>query len=165
MTKLITTIENHTFAVEVERGNGGRGEWQVRVNGELLTVRLPDAAASFNEIEWLVVDGRPYEIVADPDLRWLKAYRGIHRVEIKDQADGGTRPRSGDGRIKAPIPGLINRVMVSQGEIVEAGQPLLVLEAMKMENEIRAGRDGVVSALHVTPGQSVTRNELLAEIS
>ena len=55
MTKLITTIENHTYEVDVVKADPHRGEWQVRVNGELLTVRLPDAAATFINIEWLVV--------------------------------------------------------------------------------------------------------------
>ena len=165
MTKLITTIENHTYEVDVERADPYSGEWQVRVNGELLTVRLPDAAAAYANIEWLVVQNRPYEIVFDPELHWLKAYRGMHRVEVEDQALAVTRPRSGDGRLKAPIPGLITRLMVQQGDTVEVGQPLLVLEAMKMENEIRATRPGVIATLHVGIGQSVIRNELLAEIS
>lgn len=165
MTKLIATIENHTFAVDMEKADPYGGEWQVRVNGELLTVRLPNAAASFHDIEWLIVQDRPYEIVFDRELHWLKAYRGQHRVEVQDQAEMVLRPRSGDGRLKAPIPGLITRLMVQQGDNVEVGQPLLVLEAMKMENEIQASRNGIVSALHVTIGQSVTRNQLLAEIS
>jgi biotin carboxyl carrier protein len=165
MTKLITTIENHTYEVEVERADPHCGEWQVRVNGALLTVRLPDAAAAYANIEWLVVQNRPYEIVFDLELHWLKAYRGMHRVEVEDQALAVTRPRSGDGRLKAPIPGLITRLMVQQGDTVEVGQPLLVLEAMKMENEIRATRPGVITTLHVGIGQSVIRNELLAEIS
>lgn len=164
MTKLITTIENHTYEVEVVKADIHRGEWQVRVNGELMTVRLPDAAAPYPTIEWLVVQNRPYEIVFDPELHWLKAYRGMHRIEVEDEAVVVTRPRSGDGRLKAPIPGLITRLMVQQGDTVETGQPLLVLEAMKMENEIRATRPGVIAALHVTIGQSVIRNELLAEI-
>ena len=165
MTKLITTIENHTYEVEVVKADVHQGQWQVRVNGELLTVCVPDAAASYLNIEWLVVQDRPYEIVFDPELHWLRAYRGMHRIEVEDAAMAVTRPRSGDGRLKAPIPGLITRLMVQQGDTVEVGQPLLVLEAMKMENEIRATRPGTIAALHVNLGQSVIRNELLAEIS
>ena len=89
----------------------------------------------------------------------------MHRVDVEDQAVSVTRPRSGDGRLKAPIPGLITRLMVNQGDAVEVGQPLLVLEAMKMENEIRATRPGIIAAIHVAVGQSVIRQELLAEIS
>jgi biotin carboxyl carrier protein len=54
--------------------------------------------------------------------------------------------------------------MVSLGQGVEAGQPLLILEAMKLENEIRAPRSGQVSAIHVTAGQGVALNEVLIEI-
>ena len=73
-------------------------------------------------------------------------------------------PASGDGRVKAPIPGLISRVLVEPGATVSAGQPLVVLEAMKMENEIRAPFDGVVSALSVSVGQTVLGNQVLAEV-
>ncbi len=72
--------------------------------------------------------------------------------------------RSGDGHLKAPIPGLVAKVLVAVGEQVEAGQPLLILEAMKMENEIRAPLSGWIKTLNVAPGQSVSHNELLAEI-
>ncbi|MBK9055208.1 MAG: hypothetical protein IPL78_31220 [Chloroflexi bacterium] len=93
MTKLITTIENHTYEVDVVKVDTHSGEWQVRVDGELLRVRLPNAAAAFSDIEWLIVQDHPYEIAFDRDIHWLKAYRGIHRVEIEDQAVVVTRPR------------------------------------------------------------------------
>lgn len=54
-----------------------------------------------------------------------------------------------DGRVKSPIPGLVAHIRVQVGDRVEAGQPILVLEAMKMENEIRAPVKGVVTAVHV----------------
>jgi biotin carboxyl carrier protein len=74
------------------------------------------------------------------------------------------RPASTDARIKAPIPGVIVRLLVEVGQEVAADQPVLVLEAMKMENEIRAARAGTVASMHVQPGQSVKLHELLAEI-
>jgi biotin carboxyl carrier protein len=137
----------------------------VTVNGEPLQVEIPDMDAPLEEMDWIVVDDRPYEITFDRDLRWIKAYNAIHRVEVRDQEMMVARPHSGDGRVKAPIPGLIARVLVAAGQQVQAGDPLLVLEAMKMENEIRAQRAGVVNALHVNPGQSVARHEVLVEIS
>ena len=86
-------------------------------------------------------------------------------MEIQDLNQRVARPRSGDGRVKAPIPGLISRVLVAPGESVTAGQPLIILEAMKMENEIRAPFDGVVQAIGVTVGQTVLRNTVLAEVN
>ena len=74
------------------------------------------------------------------------------------------RPASTDARIKAPIPGIVVRLLVEVGQEVMADQPVLVLEAMKMENEIRAARSGRVASLHAQPGQSVKLHELLAEI-
>ncbi len=75
-----------------------------------------------------------------------------------------TRPASGDGRVKAPIPGLIARLLVEPGAVVEPGTPVLILEAMKMENEIQAPRGGTVTEISVELGQIVTLNELLMEI-
>ena len=75
-----------------------------------------------------------------------------------------SRPASGDGRVKAPIPGLVTKVCIERGDQVEAGEPLLVLEAMKMENEITAPRNGTVSELNVSVGQVVALHEVLVEI-
>lgn len=67
-------------------------------------------------------------------------------------------------KIHAPIPGIIRSVDVSTGDAVQPGQPLCVLEAMKMYNTIRATRSGVVSAVHVEPGTHVGRFEVLVEV-
>jgi biotin carboxyl carrier protein len=115
--------------------------------------------------EWLVVDERPYEVVMDPDLTWIQSASGIHRMMVRDlEAFSGNRLRGGDGRVTAPIPGLIARLFVQPGMMVTVGQPLLVLEAMKMENEIGAPVAGQVLAVHVQPGQTVARKHLLVEI-
>ena len=72
---------------------------------------------------------------------------------------------NGAGSVKAPMPGTINDIKVTEGQAVKAGEVLVILEAMKMENEIRATRPGLIAAIHVTVGQSVIRQELLVEIS
>jgi len=113
----------------------------------------------------VLVDNRPYEIVVDRDLRWIKAYSGLHQLEVRDLDAAVTRPVSSDGRVKAPIPGLITRVRVAEGDQVEAGQRLMVLEAMKMENEIIAPRSGFVRTLNVQAGQSVMLGEVLIDIT
>jgi biotin carboxyl carrier protein len=69
-----------------------------------------------------------------------------------------------DGDVLAPIPGLIMRVCVVEGQSVAPGEPICVLEAMKMENEIRAHCAGRVAALPVRPGQPVALRQLLAHI-
>src|SRR5262245_50327768 len=71
---------------------------------------------------------------------------------------------SGPQRLIAPMPGKIVRVMVKPGDAVDARQPIVVVEAMKMENEVRAGRGGTVAEVHAREGQSVDAGALLVTI-
>jgi biotin carboxyl carrier protein len=71
---------------------------------------------------------------------------------------------SGPQRITAPMPGKVVRIPARAGDAVRARQTVLVIEAMKMENELKAGRDGVVGELHVREGESVEAGALLAVI-
>jgi biotin carboxyl carrier protein len=66
--------------------------------------------------------------------------------------------------VKAPIPGQIAQVLVTAGQPVKAGQTLIILEAMKMRNEIRSQAAGTVSVVHVAAGQTIARGDLLVEI-
>jgi len=166
MHKLAVTIDDRTYEIEAGVFPQNEETFSLRVNGEPVTVRIPELEAAFAEMEWMVVDGRPYEVTFHPKLEWIKAFGGLHKLEVRDMATTAVQPvGNGDGRIKAPIPGLITRVMVKRGQAVRAGEPLLILEAMKMENEIRAPRAGVVSALPVAVNQSVLREQVLVEIS
>lgn len=69
-----------------------------------------------------------------------------------------------DNAVISPMPGTVVKLMAAQGDTVTKGQPVLVLEAMKMENEITASKDGVISAVYVAEGQTVAANEALFEI-
>jgi biotin carboxyl carrier protein len=165
MHKLAITIDDQMYEIEASVFPQNEDTFTLLVNGETVSVRMPELNAAFADMEWLVVDGRPYEVTFHPKLEWIKAYGGLHRLEVRDLAAIGTQfVSNGDGRVKAPIPGLITRVMVTKGQEVKAGEPLLILEAMKMENEIRAPRAGVVSALPVSVNQSVLREQVLVEI-
>jgi biotin carboxyl carrier protein len=165
MSKLSVTIDGRTFEVEVRIPPGCDGEeLMANVDGQELHVAV-SCVDGPEQIEWLMVDGRSHQIVVDRDLHWLRSTTGLHHFEVRDLETIVARPVSGDGRLKAPIPGMITRVIVHVGDQVEAGQPILVLEAMKMENEIRAPRAGIVSRLDVAPGQGVALHEVLAEIT
>jgi acetyl/propionyl-CoA carboxylase alpha subunit len=165
MLRLAITIDGQVYDVELDFSSERGDELDVRVNGEPSRVQVPGMGAPLEAMDWLIVDGRPHEVIFDPDLRWIRGSGGIHLVEVRDREATLTRPLSGDGRVKAPIPGLIRRVLVAPDQRVEAGQPLVVLEAMKMENEIRAPFEGVVVVLNVQPGQTVTRGELIIEVT
>ena len=163
MIKVSVAIDGKAYEVDVTGFSGAVGVFSVIVEGQALEVAVPEVAQP-GQMEWIIVDGRPYEIAVDPNLRWIKAFDGMHRVEVADRHVAVSRPVSADGRVKAPIPGLVTRVLVQQGDQVEAGQPLLLLEAMKMENEILAPRGGSVLHLSALPGKSVTLNEELMDI-
>ena len=85
------------------------------------------------------------------------------RRRFAGKEDGGV-PGSGPQRITAPMPGKIVRVLVGGGDPVRARQPLIVIEAMKMENELRAARDGTVDEIHAREGMSVDGGALLLVI-
>ncbi|NDJ86726.1 MAG: biotin/lipoyl-binding protein [Chloroflexi bacterium] len=164
MSKLAVTIEGQQFEIELDLVPQMGPDIIVHVNGQPIPVTIPNRDISLNGIEWLIVGERSYDLAIDRDLHWIRSHKGIHHVEVRDLEATVIKPRSRDGRVKAPIPGLVTRILVEIGQAVSAGDTLLVLEAMKMENQIRAPRDGTVATLHVEPGQSVARNEVLAEI-
>jgi biotin carboxyl carrier protein len=85
---------------------------------------------------------------------------GSRRWTRKDDGGSGTGPL----RLVAPMPGKVVRVLVAAGQAVRARQPLVVVEAMKMENELRAGRDGTVVDVHAREGMSVDAGALLVVI-
>ncbi len=165
MSKIVVTVGGHTFEVDIDLNQRHNAEISVQVDEETRRVSVPDLDAPIDQMEWIIVDDRPCEIVIDPDLRWIRDKTGVHFLEVRDLEARVTRPVSRDGRIKAPIPGLIKAVFVAEGDQVEVGQPLLILEAMKMENEIHAPKSGVVTQISVKPGQDVALHEVLAEVS
>ncbi|MBK9714355.1 MAG: biotin/lipoyl-binding protein [Kouleothrix sp.] len=163
MSKISVIIDGMTFDVDVRLGQPGDSTALVEVNGQALSVSMPHLDGA-DQLAWALVDGRPYEVVVDRQLHWIKSAHGLHRLEVHDLETPTVRPASGDGRVKAPIPGLVTRLLISQGDKVEAGQPLLVLEAMKMENQICAPRAGTIGQLSVAAGQNVTLHMVMAEI-
>ena len=100
---------------------------------------------------------------------WLDGYR--FEVEALDERmrairelSGATAGPTGPAPLKAPMPGLIVRVHVQVGDTVQAGQGLIVMEAMKMENELRAQAAGKVKSVVVSPGTAVEKGALLIEL-
>jgi len=116
----------------------------------------------------LLIDHRSYEAVAhESDNGYQVIIAGKpFPVEIEDERQrklsrGRSQllPTSGRLNVTAPIPGLIVKVLVEPGNEVEANQPLAILEAMKMENEIRAPRAGTVSEVQTTAGTNINQGE------
>jgi biotin carboxyl carrier protein len=83
---------------------------------------------------------------------------------LRRGTDAGQAGAKGSGKVVAPMPGKVVRVLAKAGDRVEARQPLVVVEAMKMENELRAGREGTVAEVRAREGQSVDAGALLIVI-
>jgi biotin carboxyl carrier protein len=164
MSKLMVKIDGHEYQVELNGFSSNGDGFTAVIDGSPVTVKVPNGNQPTAQMDWIIVDDRPYELSFDADMNWMRAFSGIHKLEVIDMEAVVPRPRSGDSRIKAPIPGLITRVLVHVDDKVEIGQPVMVLEAMKMENEIRAPCTGVMKSIHAEIGQTVIRNEVLAEI-
>jgi pyruvate carboxylase subunit B len=101
----------------------------------------------------LSIDGRRFEVDALDE-----------RTHAIRQLSAAAAAPTGPAPLIAPMPGLIVRVTVVPGDNVKAGQGLVVMEAMKMENELRAAAPGVVKAVHVAPGTAVERGATLVEL-
>jgi len=156
-----------TRELEVER----QGErFEVKMKGRRLPVeliRLDGAIASLRFPE----DGRSYQITYQRggNGSWRVAV-GQREFELSVLTPAaatevvGAGRNGGPSRLTAPIPGKVVAVKVSPGDEVSAGQPLVVLEAMKMENELAAEQPGRVVAVHVSDGATVESGELLIEL-
>lgn len=94
----------------------------------------------------------------------------LYRVRLADERTqalaslAGSAHLSGDVNIRAPMPGMVSNVLVGEGAEVQRGQAVIVLEAMKMENDLATPRNGIVKSLRVAKGQAVNQGDLLAVI-
>ncbi len=122
----------------------------------------------------LVIDGRPRVVTVERDGRALRVTHGgtAVDVEVRSPADLllerfglDTADASAEREVRAPMPGLVLRMLVTPGQAVHAGEGVVVLEAMKMENELTAPADGVVAAVHAAPGAAVAKGDLLVELA
>ena len=98
----------------------------------------------------LRINGRKYQLVVKDRFDLLLEQLGFSRTSGRAMGD-----------LKAPMPGLVLRIEVEPGQEVAKGDPLIVLEAMKMENVIKAAAEGVVKSIETEPGQAVEKNEIL----
>ncbi len=156
--------------------NGKPQSIDVRHEGGLVHFSLPDRSGSASIVE---VEPGVFSVLMD-GVSYLAQARGTG-ASVTVDVDGSvfdieiTDPRAprrktgapaGEGRqtIVAPMPGKIVRLLVSEGDTVEPGQGIVVIEAMKMQNELKALRAGVVTALSVAEGATVSAGEVLASI-
>jgi biotin carboxyl carrier protein len=162
MHSLSIKIDNQVYNIEIDEPARNGAPYCVRVNGEPLRVSLPISQSEKDH--WVVVDDRLYEVLSDPNLRWIFSGNQAHEIEVHESKLQQPLPERRDHKVKAPIPGRISQVLVKAGEDVCQGQTVIVLEAMKMYNELKAPCCGVVQAVNVEVGMNVKKGEILIEI-
>jgi biotin carboxyl carrier protein len=138
------------------------GSLEARLDGRSFDVDVVEIAAGSAQLS-VRVDGQTVDLTTEGTPPELGAFAGGHRAAVRvvsermrsaEQARKSTAA-AGDKLVRSPMPGRVVKVLVARGEAIEAGQGLVVLEAMKMENEVRARAAGTVAEVHVVPGATV----------
>ncbi len=166
--KYFARIGERDYECVVEPANGAL---YVTVGGHRYRADLRHIPASHTYS--LLLDGRSYEFALreQGEEMELSGGAGGFLVRVEDarthaarQATVGGRESSGPRLVRASMPGIVREVLVEAGAQVVKGQPLLILEAMKMQNEIRADRAATVRAILAVAGDTVEKGQALAEL-
>ncbi|TVR23397.1 MAG: biotin/lipoyl-binding protein [Anaerolineaceae bacterium] len=161
--KYVTILDGESYEVEIDK------DGKITVNGEGRDV---DFLALSPSLYSIISDNRSVQLViddADGTVEVLMKGR-MYETQVLDeralmmaQRRGGLGSSSGD--VQAPMPGLVVAVPVNVGDAVEKGQTVVVLESMKMQNELKSPIDGVVQTVTASAGQSVNKNDLLVTVT
>lgn len=164
--RYFVNIDGVEHVVEVAELPGGHHEVRLldsadadSASGRVLPARLTRTG----NVRTLQLGERVLDVVLEGELpevgAWLSGRRARATVEsARMRAAGSVRSKSGEGsegNVLSPMPGKVVKLLVAEGDEVTAGMPVVVVEAMKMENELAAPRAGVVQKVHVTPGDAV----------
>lgn len=162
--KYITTINDKQFEIEI--GNDGR----VLVNGEPREVDFLPLEPSLYSI---IMNNQSLQVVVGEDdgvydvMMRGRRYEGKvldERAQLMLMRGGLGESDSGEITIRSPMPGLVVAIPVTEGDAVVKGQTVIILESMKMQNELKSPRDGVVQRISVAPGESVEQKKILITI-
>ena len=155
MPKYQVTINEREYAVSAEQLASldqfapQTGQYHVLQGGKSYDVEVLDLDLTTKTLS-LTVNGRPRTLKINDETDQLVKQLGFSTVSA-----------AANKNINAPMPGLVLDIMVAEGDEVSAGTPLLILEAMKMENVLKAEADGVVQSISVGKGDAVEKRQLL----
>jgi pyruvate carboxylase subunit B len=166
--KYSVTVNGEIFEIDVDREN-------IRVGETTSNARILDLDGSATPLRMLTIGEEVHRVQLRPGATrgrytlWIDGFR--FEVEALDERtrairelSAATAKAAGPAPLIAPMPGMIVRVNVGEGEQVQAGQGLVVMEAMKMENELRAATAATVKRVLVGPGTAVEKGALLLEM-
>lgn len=163
--RYITTVDNKEYLVEI------LDEKHIIINGK--TYEVDFESVSGQPVYSLIVDGKSHEsYVQQGDDNWQVLLRGrLYPVTVEDErekrlraAAGGGVAESGEFHLKAPMPGLVVAIPVEEGQEIKKGQVILILESMKMQNELKSPRDGTIGRIRVKTGESVEQKQTLLSV-
>jgi len=155
-------IDGNHYRLELNRADG---VWSCRLDGREVEV---DAVLARPDVLSLRIGNQAYEVKCERVASDLHLWVGSERfaVEVRDPRSLRGRARAvddhGPRKLTAPMPGRVVRVLASQGSEVEAGAGVLVVEAMKMQNEIKSPKKGTIQKILVSEGTAVNAGDVLA---
>ena len=164
--RYISEVDGLEFPVEI------LDEHHVRFGGDILEADL--AAVSGESLYSLIVNGESFEGYVYPDEDgWQVLLLGqFYQVRVEDEREKHLRSAiqgvvrtSAEFVLKAPMPGLVISVLVAEGQVVDMGQTLVILESMKMQNNLRAPFAGKVARLRIQAGESVEQKQVLLNLT
>jgi biotin carboxyl carrier protein len=166
--KYYATVNDLTYEIDID--HHGR----VTVDGQALAADMQLVGG--RRLYSLLLDNTSYEVVLDTESDRRNIYTVMvsgmrYDIKVQDErtrrlalVDRSLRPPEGELLVKAPIPGLVVKVAAEPGQEVAEGETLIILEAMKMENELRAPRKGVIGDVRVAAGAQVALGQVLLAI-
>ncbi|GBD93648.1 2-oxoglutarate carboxylase large subunit [bacterium BMS3Abin05] len=167
--KYFVTSEEKEYTFDLKEENG---EKKFLLNEKPMTVDFKQVGKK--PVYSLLVDGKPYDVWAESQNgHYTVAVNGqFYRVKVENersrllkQLTRGAESAEGVVLLKAPMPGLVVRVKAEKGARVKKGQGLVLIEAMKMENEIKSPVNGVIGSIAVKQGEAIDKNAVLLEIN
>jgi biotin carboxyl carrier protein len=134
--------------------------YKFKINGNLYEVEVLDVDGNMAKIE---VNGTLYNVEMEMEIPKVKATPAVvQQRQVKEVKPAVAVKLTGQSlEVRAPLPGVIIQVLVKPGDEVKTGQTLCTLETMKMENAIKAEKDGKVTAVNISPAQTVIQDEVL----
>lgn len=163
--KYITTLDGKEFLIEII------DEHHVSINGRVQEVDFE--SISGQPVYSLIIDGKSYEsYVYETEEGWQVLTRGRqYNLTVEDEREKRLRAAAGSGvaesgeyHLKAPMPGLVVAIPLGEGEKVEKGQVVVILESMKMQNELKSPKAGTVGRIRVKQGETVEQRQALLSI-
>lgn len=159
------SVDGRYYRVELERGESP-GQWKCHLNGEQI---LLDATTTAPGVLSLILGGNSYEVLESAGQQQLAIAGRRYAIEVRDPRAWKTRrARAGTGegpkKILAPMPGKVVRVIASEGSEIEQGAAVIVIEAMKMQNELKSPKKGRVAKVFAVEGSPVNAGDVLAVI-